>query len=292
MKEKYLYLLSALLIFGVVACSKKDDSPQTEHHALPAVSTAPIETTAVMTSTTAVTTTATTTTTAVTTTATTTTTETTSTTETTTTTFPFRRTAPVVTTTAIPVTTTAVPEIVDVPEPEPETEPETEIETEAISLVGLWEYDDYAGNRLEFYDSGMMIFWQEYSSVIDIEDGNLIMSGKTIPIEINGIVATAIDDDKTVLSMTAEPDSDMSTLQGKYSLNDCMIADSLRGNGQMIWIEDDNVYFGKYTSYSVEGRTLTIGGGAEAYNNSIDSDGTTLTITTGDGSEDTLVKLQ
>ena len=128
--------------------------------------------------------------------------------------------------------------------------------------------------------------------MIDIQDGNLIMSGKTIPIEVSGMTATAMEEDNVVLSMTAEPDSDMSTLQGKYSLNDCMIADSLHGSGQLIWIDGDSVYFGKYTVYSVEGETLTIGSGGQAYDNLIASDGSTLTITTGDGSEDILVKLQ
>ena len=277
MKIKFLCMLSALLLLSVSCAKETEDSSNIQTDSLPDSSIVPEEmtiepeeTTTTMTTTTAVTTTAVTVTTAI--------TETTATE----TTFPFRKTTPVTTktTTAVPKTTTAIPE----------TEPQTE--SPSISLSGIWEYNDYAGNRLEFRKDGSMVFWQDYSSVIQITDGNLIMSGSTTPIETNGTIATAMEGDNLVLSMTAEAGSNMSTLQGKYSLNDCMVADTLGGAGKMIWIDGDSVYFGVYSSYSVNGNTLTIGTGAQAYNNTIESDGATLTMITEDGSEDTLVKIQ
>lgn len=145
---------------------------------------------------------------------------------------------------------------------------------------------------MEFRNDGSMVFWQDYSRVISISDGNLIMSNSVLPIEVNGTVVTATEDDNLVLSMTAEAGANMDSLQGKFSLNDCMVADNLGGAGKMIWVNGNELYFGVYSSYSINGDTLTIGKGAEAYDNTISLDGATLTITTGDGSEDILIKKQ
>mgnify|MGYP006916246639 CR=1 FL=1 len=275
MKIKYLCMLSALLLLNVSCAKQNNDSV----NAPTGSSTAPTEADTPPETTTPTTTTTTTKTTTVTTTAITATTETTAVT----TTFPIKKTTPAVTT-ATPKTT-APPETTAPP-------PETEAPTEAISLVGLWEYNDYAGNRMEFRNDGSMIAWQDYSSVISFSDGNLIMSNSTTPIEVSGTIATATEGDNLVLSMTAEAGANMDSLQGKFSLNDCMIAETLGNVGRMLWIDGDHVYFGVASSYSVNGNRLTLGSGSQAYDNAIELDGSTLTITTGDGSEDVLIKLQ
>ena len=273
MKIKYLCMLSALLLLNVSCAKKTQDSSNVPMDSLPDSSAIPIETPTAP-ETTKVTTTPTKTTTTVTTTAT------------------IETTAPAIVTTSPTkktdsVKTTAVPKTTTAPQSDPETEA-----VETISLSGIWEYQDYAGNRLEFRNDGSMVFWQEYSRVISISDGNLIMSNSVLPIEVNGTVVTATEDDNLVLSMTAEAGANMDSLQGKFSLNDCMVADNLGGAGKMIWVNGNELYFGVYSSYSINGDTLTIGKGAEAYDNTISLDGATLTITTGDGSEDILVKKQ
>ena len=273
MKIKYLCMLSALLLLNVSCAKKTQDSSNIPMDSLPDSSAIPIETPTAP-ETTTVTTTPTKTTTTVTSTAT------------------IETTAPTIVTTSPTkktdsVKTTAVPKTTTAPQPVPETEA-----VETISLSGIWEYQDYVGNRLEFRNDGSMVFWQDYSSVISIANGNLIMSGNTIPIETNGTVATSMEGDNLILSMTAESGTSMSSLQGKFTLNDCMVADTLGGAGKMIWVDGDSVYFGVYSSYSINGDTLTIGKGAEAYDNTISLDGSTLTIITGDGSEDKLVKRQ
>ncbi len=172
--------------------------------------------------------------------------------------------------------------------------PVTNISEGYAALMGEWAYGE--NYWMCFYEENVMTVRLEYTEVMSIKNGMLLMTDMSCPVTVSGSLLTAVYEGETVLSMTAENNEDAGAFSGRYRLGDCAVRDTLfsadSADSCYIRLEGDRLYAEMDASYELygDGTVLRMNQNGNDVYLHCEVDGDTLRMTDSDGATDVLTR--
>ncbi len=165
------------------------------------------------------------------------------------------------------------------------------------ALTGTWIYGSDDQIQMEFRQNGTLLCWSNCTDLVRIRNGIVETNfdeQQSYPLTISENRVYAHDGDAFILDMTAEPGTDAASLQGVYTMNPCLVYDTVTGREgvkMLVRLTGDTLYFGFASQYRADGTTLTVMDEEGSFSLQYAFEDGNLQVTDDEGNTDTLIRI-